>query len=80
MTSPVDNLDNGGHQGQHDGLTDNELFDLVLDVESGRLLVESVLLFQDEGVVDGKREAHDRVEDVENAHEEKGPDDLAVRG
>ena len=80
LTSPVDDFDDGRHQRQHDGLTDNEFLDLIFDVKSGRLLVESVFLFQDEGVVDGKRESHDGVEDVENAHEEKRTDDFAIWG
>jgi len=53
-----------------------EITHLILNEKDWRLLVESMLLFENESGVDGEGEVCDRVEDVEDEDEHHGEADL----
>ena len=74
----MDNFDDGCNQGQHDGLHESELLELVFDEKQGSLLVESVLLLQDKGGVDGKWHVDHRTQHVAEDDESQRPVNLRL--
>jgi len=68
LATPEDDGHDAGHQRQSDRLTDNKRFDLILDVETGCLLVEAVLLLQYKSAVHREGQADESGHQVEQQH------------
>ena len=57
VSAPVDDLDDGGQDWRLDHLTNQELLDLILHVETWSLLVETMLLFKNKFSVNTERQS-----------------------